>query len=66
MGMTFFVGLGLTNSDDSGGFAPLGNNVGLLTRNPRFPEFPKILDEYFDGLNSGARTLKRLFDDCCR
>src|SRR5208282_4419511 len=56
MGMTFLVGLGLINNDDSPCFMLLGNKVALFIEKP---EFPKIFVIGLDGLNSGAKTLKR-------
>jgi hypothetical protein len=65
IGRTFFVGLGLMNI--VGGLGcndPVGNKVPLLKGNPELP--PERFAIGFEGLNSGARTLNKLFDDCCK
>lgn len=64
MGRTFLVGLGLIKI--VGGFGcndPAENKVSLPNGNPAPTE---LLAIGFEGLNSGARTLNRLFDDCCK
>lgn len=64
MGMTFFEGIGLMKIVGGLGWSELiGNNVPLLRGNSE-PLMPVVIG--FDGLNSGAKTLNRLFDDCCK
>ena len=62
--MTFFEGLGLIKIVGGLGWSELpGNNVPLLKENPE-SLMPVVIG--FEGLNSGAKTLNRLLDDCCK
>ena len=64
IGRIFLVGLGLMNI--VGGLScrvAAGNNVPLLEGNT---EPPELFAGGLEGLNSGARTLNKLLDDCCK